>query len=184
MRAEQIESWFRTHEDGEFCQLPSDFKSAQVGDFAHARTILYTTKRHCLARIKGLSFLEPPIATIGRPGLPLPDELSLLRGSSRCRVFIGDADPPDLMVFAWIREHLPIVWHGVSDAFLDNHGTRDMPWIRVRLSRSESKACKYLPVFCPDYRELLGPYCSSLLDDGFKIEVEGATIEPSAGTRP
>ncbi len=40
---------------------------------------------------------------------------------------------------------------------------------------AERETVGKLPQFCPDFRELLGEYCSSLLDDGFKIELEGAS---------
>jgi|GEM_PF-2200843 len=76
------------------------------------------------------------------------------------------------MIFSWLREHHAIVWHGVNDHFLDIHGNRDLAWIPVKMSESESEASRLLQDHCPDYRHLLGPYCSSLLDAGFKIEVE------------
>ena len=175
-RIEQIESWFRTHDDGEFSVLPPDHASLQIGNFASARTIVYTTKPHCVARIKGLGQFGEPIATIGRYGFPLRGDLPLLRGSAHPPIFIGDCDPPDLMIFSWLREHLPIVWHGVNDQFLDIHGNRDLAWIQIKMSESESEASRLLPDLCPDYRQFLGPYCSSLLDAGLKIEVEGAII--------
>jgi hypothetical protein len=182
-RIDQIESWFRMHDDGDFSVLPSDHPSSQIGNFANARTIIYTTKRHCVARIKGLSQFGEPIATIGRYGLPIRGDLPLLRGSVQSPIFIGDCDPPDLMIFSWLREHLPIVWHGVNDQFLDIHGNRDFAWIRIKMSESESEATRLLQDLCPDYRQLLGHYCSSLLDAGFKIEVEGAILDRSDGTK-
>jgi len=138
-RIDQIESWFRMHDDGEFSVLPPDPPSSQIGNFAIAPTIVYTTKQHCVARIKGLSQFGEPIATIGRYGLPVRCDLPLLRGSVQCPIFIGDCDPPD--------------------------------------------PSRLLQVLCPDYRQLLGPYCSSLLDAGFKIEVEGAIIDRSVATK-
>jgi hypothetical protein len=51
------------------------------------------------------------------------------------------------------------------------------------MSETELEARKLLPDLCPDYRQLLGPYCSSLLDRGFKIEVEGAIIDRRVGTQ-
>jgi hypothetical protein len=74
-RIDQIESWFRMHDDGEFSVLPPDHPSSQIGNFAIARTIVYTTKQHCVARIKGLSQFGEPIATIGRYGLPMRCDL-------------------------------------------------------------------------------------------------------------
>ena len=182
-RIDQIEQWFRTHDDGDFSVLPPDHPSLQIGNFASARTIVYTTKPHCVARIKGLCQFGEPIATIGRYGLPLRSDLPLLRGSAHLPIFIGDCDPPDLMIFSWFREQLPIGWHGVSDQFLDTHGNGGLAWNRIKMSESESDASKLLQDLCPDYRQFLGPYCSSLLDAGFKIEVEGAIMDCGAGTK-
>jgi hypothetical protein len=85
---------------------------------------------------------------------------------------------------AWLREQISIGWHGVNDDFLLRHATRDLAGIRIRMSDAERKAVELLPQLCPDFRGLLGEYCSSLLDDGFKIELEGATIDrhPEAHT--
>ena len=43
-RTDQIEQWFRTHDDGDFSVLPPDHPSLQIGNFANARTIVYTTR--------------------------------------------------------------------------------------------------------------------------------------------
>ncbi len=177
MRVAEIESWFSSHDDSEFVVMPADYSSTLIGNFATAQTILYTTKQHCLPRIKSLSQFPGPIATLARYGLPLVDDLPLLRQSSQSLIFIGDCDPPDLMIFAWLREHLPIVWHGVSDAFLMTHGTYQNSCIHIGMGEMERSACQYLPDFFPDFRDVVGPYCAGLLDDGFKIEVEGAIVE-------
>jgi len=106
----------------------------------------------------------------------------LIQGSSPSidGIFVGDADPPDILVFSWLREYVPIRWHGVNDEFLVRHGNRDYGGIRIPLSDAERETVRKLPQFCPDFRELLGEYCSSLLDDGFKIELEGAIIDRTA----
>ncbi len=177
-RIATIEAWFQDKDDGEFCVYPADHKSVLTGDHAVARTIIYTTKRHCLRKIDGLA-LESPIATIGRGGLPVIEDLALLRyqvGTVN-RVFIGDADPPDILVFSWLREHVPILWHGVNDDFLMRHGKLPEPCIKIPMSDSERETVQKLQEFCPDFRELLGQYCASSLDQGFKIELEGAIID-------
>jgi hypothetical protein len=109
-RADEIEAWFRAHEDGEFCLSPSSPLSVA----ADARTIVYTTKHQCLPRIKDLSRLQAPMAVVGRYGLPVQVDLSLMRRSSQVPIFVGDCDPPDILVFAWLREQFPIVWHGAT----------------------------------------------------------------------
>ena len=185
-RIESIEQWFGSQEDGEFCAYPASHVSTRVGDSATASTLIYTTKHHCLSRISGITGFQQPIATIARYGLPTINDLPFVRGSSPtlARIFIGDADPPDILVFCWLREHLPIVWHGVNDDFLDRHGNRDYRDIHIRMSDAEQQTAGDLSRFCPDYRDLVGEYCSSLLADGFKIELEGAIIDRNEKTEP
>lgn len=184
-RIELIEAWFRANEDGEFCEYPPSHKSYLTGDHSNARTIIYTTKSHCIPQIRGLT-LESPVAIIGRNGLPFTADLALLHHNtiSINRLFIGDADPVDLLAFSWLREHLPIHWYGVNDDFLIQHGNRTFEGIHIALSDSEREAVQTLPQLCPDFRELLGQYCSSLLDDGFKIELEGAIMDRSDWFQP
>lgn len=176
-RLEFIESWFYRNQDGEFSILPSTVASTFLGDFTDAKTMVYTTKVRCLERVKWDADINYPIATVGRPGLPRKEDLTLMQSSKGTRLFLGDADPVDLYVFAWLREYLPIDWLGVSDDFLNAHGTLDIPWIQTPMSRSELDAHDHLPKICPDYCTLLGSFCCSLLDKGFKIEVEGGIFD-------
>jgi len=178
-RADEIEAWFLAHDDGEFCVIPPDRPSARIGDPRNAGTIVYTTKPHCLSRIRNLCRLQQPIATVGRYGLPRGNDLPFIRGASLYRIFLGDADPPDILAFAWLCEHLPIQWYGVNDDFLAQHGTRNFDPIRIPLSGAERETVPVLPRLCPNFHELLGEYCSSLLDSGFKIELEGAIVDLS-----
>ena len=144
------------HEDGGFCLSPSNPSSVCVGDVTDARTIVYTTKYQCLPRMKDLSRLQEPIAIIGRYGLPVNDDLSLVRGTSQAPIFMGDCDPPDILVFGWLREHLPIDWHGVNDDFLVRHGIRNYEWIRIPLSDSERKRFRISPNSVPTTESLWG----------------------------
>jgi hypothetical protein len=172
-----IEGWFTSHNDGEFALCPPDLHAlTKDGDHRRARTMIYTTKRHCLPRIKRIVECPQPVATIGIYGLPVLADMNSLTGSSKqyVRLFIGDADPPDLLVFAWLREQVPVTWYAVNDDFLVRHRSRDDDTIGIPLSRSEVAALPHLASWCPDYRHLLGEYCSSLLDMHFKVEVEGA----------
>jgi len=67
-----IESWFTSHDDGVFALCPPDLDAlTQEGDRRRARTIIYTTKRHCLPRIKRIVECPQPVATIGIYGLPV-----------------------------------------------------------------------------------------------------------------
>ncbi|MCE9528109.1 MAG: hypothetical protein K8R36_18870 [Planctomycetales bacterium] len=174
-RIAAIEKWFREHDDGDFSIVPAGIPSVRGGETLAPRTLIYTTKQYCLPRIEISAFVQP-VATLARYGLPSRDDLDFLRGSGSeiSRLFFGDADPPDLLVFAWLREHLPIQWAGVSDDFLNSRSYAGYPGIHIRLSDSERAAVAELGRLCPDYRKLLGDSCASLLENGMKIELEGA----------
>ena len=175
---ESIENWFHRLDDGDFSAHPTGESSTRIGDGHSAATVVYTTKLHCLTRIVDLAILRQPVAAIGRYGLPVTDDLPFLRGpgQSVSRIFVGDADPPDLLVFAWLREHVSITWHGVNDDFLKRHGSIHRKGIQIPMAVSELETIPNLQRFCPDFRDLLGEYCSSILDRGFKIELEAALI--------
>ena len=182
---EAIETWFRAHEDGEFGILPPDHASALRGERRAARTIIYTTKPHCLSRIISLSGFPQPIAMIGRYGLPATTDLAFfddLAERASC-VFVGDADPPDILVFAWLKEHIPIAWSGVNDEWLLPRDKCDLAAISIPMSNAEKSTVPELSSFCPGFRDMLGECCSSLLDSGFKIEVEGAIANRDASSR-
>lgn len=187
-RVSTIESWFRENEDGEFALRPYDQEPIRGGDHCHAHTIIYTTKPRCLACVNGIWDLPRSVATVGQYGLPLTSDLEFLVGSSEScnRIFIGDADPPDLLIYSWLREFVSITWYGVSDRFLEHHGNLENKRIWISLSNAETDAVAVLADICPDYQDLLGEYCASLLKRRFKIELEGAIINrgPTANDIP
>ncbi|MEE8451208.1 MAG: hypothetical protein V3R99_04805 [Thermoguttaceae bacterium] len=179
--AESIEAWFRDHNDGEFVALPDDYALAVHGNLRKARTLVYTTKPQCLFPLpEYFSFVEP-VTIVGRYGLPLSGDLAQLCevDTQAARVFIGDADPPDLLVFAWLKSYIPIEWRGISDALLQRLERTDLLSIAIPMSDAEKSTVAVLTTFCPEFRVLLGPQCSALLDRGFKIELEGATLMPN-----
>ncbi len=90
--------------------------------------------------------------------------------------FSWDADPPDLLIFAWLRRHVAIEFLGVKDRFLQNYFTGSLDRISITLSESELESRGFLAEMMPDYSTLLGDCCSQLLAEGFKIELEGATL--------
>ena len=165
--AAQIESWFRQHDDGEFAILTPDRLERQ-GEVESADTIVYTTKPACVSRMQSAA-LGSAIAIAG--GYGLPDAAALETLPKRAEwLFVGDADPPDLLIFAWLRTHHPIQWRGVCDAMLPANRSA----ITIALSPSERAAVPLLNSLCPDYREQIGPRCAALLIEGLKIELEGA----------
>ncbi|MGN6547191.1 MAG: hypothetical protein ACTHK7_19215 [Aureliella sp.] len=176
MSAAEIETWFQQCVDGEFTLATTAIPLIHSGMPVTAQSIVYCTKPHCLGRLRILERLPAPYAVIGRYGLPLGDRLDEVWGTTLGSYFVGDADPVDLFIFAWLRAQRDLQWIGLSDDFLLGQNTDQLNRITVPLSKAEADAVARLPLVCPDYRELLGPYCSSLLDSGCKIELEGAII--------
>lgn len=135
--------------------------------------IVYLTKPNQVERCVRLADWPKRAAVVGRYGLPLSADVTYLQKFKWEVNFIGDADPVDLLVFAWLRQHLSIRWLGVSDTFLQSQGSQVCPSIQMQLSSSEQAAIQQLPDLCPDYRSLLGEECSAVLEAGMKIELEG-----------
>lgn len=183
-RAREIEAWFYDHQDGEFVVLPSAHPSSIEGHPTTSRTVLYTTKGHCLAHKLRPLGVAHPVTIVARYGMPGPNDLlhfdGLPVGATCC--FLGDADPLDILAFAWLREHCAIGWLGVNDEFLSRIATQDQAPPEIPMSEAEKQAMHALADLCPDYRDLVGPRCSATLDRGFKIELEAAIINLNAGT--
>ena len=180
----EIESWFHDHEDGEFAVSASEYRTSVVGDSSAARTVIYTTKFQCLVRNLHAVDVSHPVMIVGRYGLPRSSDLIHLDSlpADARSYFVGDADPPDILAFAWLREHVAISWLGVNDKLLNQVQALDLASLEIAMSESEIQSMRMLPKYCPDFRDLLGPSCSRTLDRGFKIELEGAMI--NLGIRP
>jgi hypothetical protein len=141
---------------------------------------LYTTKParvlHALEQTTG----EAAIQVIGRLGLPNEDDVRWLKHlvGDREVLFLGDSDPADLLIFAWLRWQMPVKYGGVSDrlALALDVQIQDTP--AIPFADSEREAVSLLGEVCPDYRELVGPKCAALLDQGRKIEVEAVILTP------
>lgn len=172
--AASIEKWFVDQED-EFVNYGSDFLSYKHPGVATAQILVYTTKYHALTRVNTKLF-GADVSILGRPGLPRLEDLQSIDATTRRLIFLGDADPPDLLIFAWLRAHLSIEFLGVNDQFLQNYFTGSLDRTHISLSESELASRSFLAQIMPDYSALLGPYCSTLLANGFKIELEGATM--------
>jgi len=171
---DQIARWFSDHDDGEFVRAALDDAFAIGGTENETGRVLYTTKPTTLAHVLRRHNLATRVTTIGRYGLPnehdVTELLSFVRG--RPFAFLGDADPPDLLVFAWLRSHLPITYLGINDTLVETLGIEVDDTIAIRLADSELSSMPLLAVTCPDYRGLLGPQITQLLDSGSKLEIE------------
>ena len=160
------------------------FSYAKWISYGVARTVIYTTKVHCLNHNVHALDVARPIMIVGRYGLPVSAYLNHLYAppvGTRC-CFLGDADPPDILAFAWLREHVAMGWLGVDDNLLIQSPDSDLASLEIAMSESEKQTMRLLPDLFSDFRDLLGPRCSGALDRGFKIELEAAMI--SLGSWP
>jgi hypothetical protein len=90
-------------------------------------------------------------------------------------MFVGDMDPADTMIFAWLRARLPsvAVTHlGINDRFLSKLGVTVPMSYRIRLEPAETAAVSVVDDLLPDAHDTLGTDCLRILKDGYKIELE------------
>lgn len=183
----QIREWFATHEDGDggFFACPSGSPFSVVPPKPDTQTIVYCTKTHCLSRLVHDLGGKQSFAAMMRGGLPSDDDVDWLRSqtASRRLLYLGDADPADLLTFAWLRECLPIQYAGLSDALLVRCGVELRDNLTIPLTESEIAAMPLVTKCLGDLQSLLGAWCSGLLSSGRKIELEAllsfATRTPS-----
>ncbi len=127
-----IEAHFTAHDnDGDFVssnpETPYKFWPSPIGG-----RLVYSTKPDAARRIFSESF-----GLIARYGLPSPADADWLRRlAGRPRIlFLGDLDPQDLMIFAWLRAHFGprrIDYFGIGDWLLDERAivVPDSYWIK------------------------------------------------------
>ncbi len=173
--AAEIERWFRDHPDGEFVRSPQDAPMVLDDSASNSRFVVYTTKHTISQQFVDRGFpRDKRPGLIGRYGLPSEKEISRLPVivGDRQLCFLGDFDPPDLLVFAWLRSHMDVSHIGVNDVFLE---TLDFPiderWL-IQLSDSERQSSDLIDRLIPDFRDLVGANCAALVDRGYKLELE------------
>jgi hypothetical protein len=77
-----------------------------------------------------------------------------------------------LLVFAWLRECLPIEYGGLSDRLLLQCGVELNDNLTLELKESETAALPLVAECLGDLTSHLGPWCRGLLASGRKIEME------------
>jgi hypothetical protein len=172
----QIQEWFETHEDGDgdFFISPSGYPFSVIPPKADTESIVYCTKQHCLLELVRELGDDHTVAAVMRGGLPSVEEadwLSSMVGSRRL-LFLGDADPADLLIFAWLREHLPVQHVGLSDRLLRQCGVESRDNLTIALSEPEVSALPLVTQCLGALMGYLGPRCSRLLFSGRKTELE------------
>jgi len=172
--ASEISTWFKEHGEGELVQLPTTHPYSVTVPSPGTRCLLYTTKLpsvlHALEKRRGFESTQ----VVGRGGLPNENDAQWLRtiADDRVIVFLGDADPADLLIFVWLRSQMPISYVGVNDVLIQKLGVRVEDFMTISLAEDEKAAIPLLANLCPDYRAVVGPQCAALLDRGRKIEIE------------
>ncbi len=113
----------------------------------------------------------------GRFGLPDEADLPWIcqLAGTRELLFLGDMDPVDLLVFAWLRAKLhprEIKHLGINDSFLMELGVRAAEARLIPCAVSERESLAFLQEVVPQIRETVGDDCNRILDRGEKIEIE------------
>jgi hypothetical protein len=168
---------------GELAYLPAAYAYSVVFPARQSRAFIYTTKTQAVLRLFTFPDEELPVGMIGRYGLPRDEDVSKIASIVRdyAVYFLGDCDPFDLLVFAWLRQHLSIHFLGTSDAVVAALGIDVNERITIPLSDEEQGAMSLVREVWPEFAESVGPSCAAILDDNRKLELEALV---SFHTRP
>lgn len=171
---DEIRKWFLDHEDGDFAILPPGQPYAVVPAPARAQCVLYTTKAQSMLAALCRNGVEVPCGVIGRYGLPAEDDVNFIKAlvGKRQFVFVGDADPCDLLIFGWLRSWIDISFRGVNDLLYELCGATLDERFTIAQSDAEFAAMPLVAGCVGDYTSLVGSNCARVLAAGRKVEVE------------
>jgi hypothetical protein len=172
-----IERWFRDHSEDEFYQSQRGYPYQIVGPPKNTKRILFATKSSIVFRDFEDSPTPNALGIIAQGGLPNFSDVDWLADvvGTRELLFLGDMDPVDLMIFAWLRARLPsvhITYFGISDSFLSKLCCRIPESFRIQLSPAELAAVPVVEQELLELPKTVGPECFALLKQGYKIELE------------
>ena len=177
----KIEKWFDRHAgDGNFALECRSHSYSVIGPVNSNTRIVYATKpRHVVMAIDA-SATPDRFGMIGRYGLPQRADVKWIRDfvGNRKVLFLGDLDPPDLIVYAYLRAHfapVPLRHLGINDAFLKKQQSQLPEGFLMSLSKSERRSVPFLREVLPDLAKIVGRHCAQLLEDGRKIELEAVS---------
>jgi hypothetical protein len=179
-----IERWFATYNETADFLSPSrrDFFRV-IGPRKNADRIIYCTKASIVDRIIEEHGNEFDVGAICQYGLPVETDIGWLLDTigERRLLFLGDLDPADIMIFAWLRARLPrarVTHFGINDELISRLEYEIPPNHQIPLNDTERKSVTQLKTFVPDFAELLGQKCLAVLDSHFKIELEALLLGP------
>lgn len=173
---DRIRQWFVDHQDGEnseFLIPPRGSSYSVIPPTSPSQVILYTTKPKALMQLAS-SGRDIPFGIVGRYGLPHEGELNWLKAATQDHAvyFLGDADPCDLLIFAWLRARMEIAYRGICDSLLRACGVEFSDQTTIACCETESASLPLVLQYLPDLEGLLGPGCFTLLKSGRKVECE------------
>ncbi len=186
-RVDTIEKWFnRRSDDGDFVCSKKPGIFSIIAPPGEQAPVLFVTKPSTVAT----AILESgaSVGMIGREGLPIGSDAQWIRRAvgKATLLFLGDMDPADLMIFAWLRARMhpkKITHRGINDAFLHDVDVFLPESFIMKCSPSEQKALPILNSVFPDYAAVVGPNCADLLANARKIELE-AIISAKGSVEP
>lgn len=173
-----IADWFAANSDGEFPPPEHGAPYTVIGPSSRTEHIIYSAKCQVILRTFGDHAVPDDFSMICRYGLPGDADLGWMREiiGTRRLIFLGDMDPVDLLVFAWLRTQLGpsgVAFLGVGDTLLKSLGLTISELSVIPLAPSEQRVFPLLETVFADLRETAGQRCSELLKKGWKIELEG-----------
>jgi hypothetical protein len=175
--AKTIQLWFAKHDgDGEFALGTRALPFSVIRPAGAAAPVLYTTKPSIVTPIIDRE-ARPGFGMIGRYGLPGEADLRWIHKviGRHPLLFLGDMDPVDLMVFAWLRAVLrprPVTYLGVNDDFLKALELPSTGSSSIPCAPSERASIALLKRVFPDLTEKVGHKCAEMLERGEKVELD------------
>jgi len=173
-----IQAWFLEHDsDGEFLTGTRAYPYSVIGSGGAAGRVIFTTKPNVVSAVMHERDAPPNLGMVGRYGLPNKADLGWIRKviGQQSLLFLGDMDPVDLMVFAWLRASLRpkhVTYLGVNDTFLKSLRFSSTKSISSPCTASEQEAIALLRKVLPDLRETVGQKHAEMLERGHKIELD------------
>jgi hypothetical protein len=176
-KAKLIEAFFTEHADDADFGHDSHAPFLVIGPGDDVSPIIFTTKPSPVAAAICQSEPCKEFGMIGRYGLPALKDAQWIRGVAAARklLFLGDLDPVDLLVFAWLRLSLPsnsVAFLGTSDPYLAALQASLPESFLMSCSPSERAGLALVHEVFPDFCETIGPGCAELVDSGRKIELD------------
>ncbi|MBL8828481.1 MAG: hypothetical protein JNM18_15975 [Planctomycetaceae bacterium] len=170
-------------DDGELTSVPHAEPFAVVFPTQEHSPVVYTTKVHAAERLLLPPSGQASVGMIARYGFPDPGQIAALSTivGERNLFFLGDCDPFDLLVYAWLQQHREICYWGISDDVLSAVGLPLNESMLIDLAAAEQNAMTLVADVLPSFAEIVGPNCAKLLASNKKIELEALA---SFRTRP